>query len=109
MPAKIIPVVDGKNTTWAKIQAIMGGVTRQQAQAKYKKLQQLGPVTMTALMTRYQAPEVAQRKADNLNATTQARILAHARLHGPTHTAGKFDLPRDEVVAMLQGASKKRL
>lgn len=109
MPAKIIPVVDGKNTTWANIQSMMGGVTRQQAQAKYKKLQELGPVTMGNLMARYQAPEVAQRKADNLNATTQARILTHARLHGPTHTAGKFNLPREEVVMMLKEATQKRL
>lgn len=107
MPAKVIPKVNGKDTTWADIQAMMGGVTRQMAQSKYKKLAAQGAVTMDALTTRYQAPEIAQRKADNLNATTQARILTHARLHGPTHTAGTFNLPREEVVSMLKAATKK--
>ena len=102
MPAKIIPVVDGKETTWARIQAIMGGVTRQQAQSKYRKVSELGAVTTMSLQQRYQAPEVATRKIETMNNLTASRILAHARMHGPTHTAIRYSLSRDEVVAMLK-------
>ncbi len=101
MPAKIIPVIDGREKTWADVQAMMGGVTRQQAQAKYKKLIQLGPVTMHALTTRYQAPAVAQRKAENLNAYTQQQMLNHARTHGATHTSMVYGVPREEIVSMV--------
>lgn len=101
MPAKIIPVIDGREKTWPDVQAMMGGVTRQQAQAKYKKLTQLGPVTMHALTTRYQAPEVAQRKAENLNAYTQQQMLNHARTHGATHTSMVYGVPREEIVSMV--------
>lgn len=101
MPAKIVPVIDGREKTWADVQAMMGGVTRQQAQAKYKKLSQLGPVTMHALTTRYQAPAVAQRKAENLNAYTQQQMLNHARTHGATHTSMVYGVPREEIVSMV--------
>ncbi len=97
MPAKIIPVVDGKETTWAALQVMMGGVTRQQAQGKYKKLAQLGPVTMQALTTRYQSPEIAQRK----NTYTQQEMVTHARTHGPTHTSMVYNVPRDQIVQMV--------
>lgn len=102
MPAKIIPKVDGKETTWARVQTIMGGVTRQQAQAKYRKLESLGAVTTEQLTKRFQAPEVAARKIANYNNVTQQQILAHARQHGPTHTALTYNLDRNEVVAMLK-------
>lgn len=102
MPAKIIPVIDGKNKTWPEVQAMMGGVTRQQAQAKYKKLSQLGPVTMQSLGQRFQSPEVRARKEANLSAYTEREILNHARTNGPTHTAMAYKLPREQVVAMLE-------
>lgn len=107
MPAKIIPVVDGKNKTWADIQAIMGGVTRQQAQAKYKKVQSQGPVTLQSLQERFQAPEVKARKEENLNAVTKQNILNHARTHGPTHTSLVFSISRDEVVQMLDAQNRE--
>lgn len=102
MPAKIIPIVNNKPTTWADIQTYMGGVTRQQAQAKYKKLLALGPVTRAALTMRYQDPVVKARVEANINADRKREILNHARTHGPTHTSMQHNIPRDEVVAMLE-------
>ncbi len=106
MPPKIIPVVDGKETTWAALQVMMGGVTRQQAQAKYKKLKELGPVTLQALTTRYQSPQVAQRKAANQNEYTRQQMVNHARTHGPTHTSMVYGVSRDEIVAMVNDSNR---
>ena len=106
MPAKITPIVDGKSTTWAKIQALMGDVSRQQAQAKYRKVAELGPVSKDSLVSRFQSPAVAARKEINANQYTQNQILAHARLNGPPHTAMKFKLDRETVVQLLADNQK---
>lgn len=107
------PVVSGRATTFAALADALR-VRGQKAKSpatiaqKYYRIKKVhGKVTMAQLQSPWRNPKVEARVVRNAAQREIDQLVRHARQHGPTHTAGTFNVDREYVEDLVRKADRK--
>jgi hypothetical protein len=104
------PTLDGRPTTWGKL-ADLTGLTRQGAKYKYERIARYTDrtqITTQQMLAPVDDPNDRARRAARAEEELRAQIAKFVFMHGPTHAAMEFNLPKHTVEEIAQ-AYKLRL